>query len=215
MPVPTATVTTNTSSFVEWCARGRALPGQTVSGDAHFVEAQAARVLLAVVDGLGHGADAARASSTALATLQGFSGDLPAAFAACNAALAATRGAAMTLATIEPAGTLTWAGIGNVEGFVLQAPAGEERAREHLTLRGGVVGGRPAAARVSTLRLAAGDVLVLATDGIISGNAGALARNAPVDVIADDALQRFARASDDALVLVARYLGASAGEGEA
>jgi negative regulator of sigma-B (phosphoserine phosphatase) len=198
--------------FVEWCVRGRALAGQSVSGDAHVFEEQrdgaARRVLVAVVDGLGHGGDAARASSAAAAALRGFPGDVAAAFAACDAALAGTRGAAMTLATLDEGGALSWAGIGNVEGFVLQARTSPiERAREHLTLRGGVVGARATPARVSSLQLARGDVLVMASDGIASGAAGAIAREAPVAVIADDLLARFAKASDDALALVLRYLG--------
>lgn len=209
------------SPFFEWATQGRALAGERVSGDAFLVddqESERRRVLLAVVDGLGHGAEAAQASTAALNSLRGHSGDVAAAFAACNDALAETRGAAMSIAMLDVGGALSWAGIGNVESFVLRHADG---AREHLTLRGGVVGvggGRGAGggtsargtpARVSSARMSRGDLLVLATDGVAAGGAGTLAavRTHTVQSIADDVVARFAKATDDALVLVVRYLG--------
>ena len=48
---------------------------------------------------------------------------------------------------------------------------------------------------------------VLATDGIKSGFSDTLELTLGVQDLADDIVRRFGKTSDDALVLVARYLG--------
>src|SRR5260370_31641963 len=65
----------NTSTFqerpcIEWGVAARALPGQTVSGDLHLVKPFFKGVLLAVVDGLGHGDEATVAAQLAVTTLE-------------------------------------------------------------------------------------------------------------------------------------------------
>jgi hypothetical protein len=64
--------------------------------------------------------------------------------------------------------------------------------------------------RAEVTPVAKGDVLVLATDGV--GPDFALEARVPQSsqVIADRILERCSKGSDDALVLVARYLGAPA-----
>ncbi|MFZ3285209.1 MAG: hypothetical protein WA191_00020, partial [Telluria sp.] len=54
--------------LLDYACAGRALPGQAVSGDACLVRPFPDGVLLAVIDGLGHGAGAAEASRTAIVT---------------------------------------------------------------------------------------------------------------------------------------------------
>ena len=56
--------------FLEWGAAGRPMPGEMVSGDQYVVWPLPDGVLLAVVDGLGHGPAAAAAASEAGAILQ-------------------------------------------------------------------------------------------------------------------------------------------------
>jgi phosphoserine phosphatase RsbX len=55
--------------------------------------------------------------------------------------------------------------------------------------------------------VAAGDVLILATDGIRAGFADGLKLDEPTRILADKILNRHFKGNDDALVLVARYLG--------
>jgi len=50
------------SGLIWWGVAERALPGQTVSGDKYLVKPLADGVLLAVVDGLGHGGEATAAA---------------------------------------------------------------------------------------------------------------------------------------------------------
>src|SRR4051812_16934568 len=51
---------------LEWAVAGRALSGQLESGDAGLVVALARGTLLAVIDGLGHGSEAAAAAGSAV-----------------------------------------------------------------------------------------------------------------------------------------------------
>lgn len=192
---------------LDWAIAGRPLPGESESGDACVVQPAGGRVLLAVIDGLGHGAAAAVAARLAVATLAGHAAEpLEALVRRCHQALLRTRGVVLTLASICPAeDSLTWIGVGNVEGVLLRAAP--DRARESVLLRGGVVGGQLPPLRAATLTLQAGDTLLLLTDGIRAGfTIGPCAHLAPRQ-IADDLLRDHARDTDDALVLVARYLG--------
>jgi hypothetical protein len=55
--------------------------------------------------------------------------------------------------------------------------------------------------------LSPGDTLVMATDGVRSGFAADLPLHGSPQALADEILARDGKRTDDALVLVARYLG--------
>jgi len=95
--------------------RVEALPGEQESGDAVVVETAPERSMFAVIDGLGHGAGAARAASAAAAALRAKrdSGDLLAAMHAMHAELQGTRGAAATVCLIQ-GDRFSCCGVGNV-----------------------------------------------------------------------------------------------------
>jgi negative regulator of sigma-B (phosphoserine phosphatase) len=191
---------------LELAQAGRPLPGEAVSGDAAVALECASGVLLAVCDGLGHGPEAAEASAAALDVLEALPAEtpLPVLFDACHEALLRTRGVALTLAFLDAAtGTLSWAGIGNVDAVLLRA----DGSGKALLNRGGVVGYRMPAARVEVLPLQAGDLLVLATDGIASRFPSEIERSASCEEVAQAVLRRCAKDTDDALVLAARWRG--------
>src|SRR5690606_31568560 len=96
-------------------------------------------------------------------------------------ALRHTRGAAMTIVSIdEQRATATMLGIGNVETLILRADPAARPRRESGLLRGGVVGYRLPPLRVEAWPVAAGDVLVLATDGVREDFADALDPEEPL-----------------------------------
>jgi phosphoserine phosphatase RsbX len=173
------------------------------------VQASAGGVLAAVVDGLGHGDGAAVAAEAAAAVLASHAGEPPAALIRrCHEALRSTRGAVMSLAWFDPRqGTMTWLGVGNVEGTLLRADPGASRREESLFLAGGVVGGRLPPLRTSALPVARGDTLIFATDGVEAGFTRDLTADDSPQRIADAILARHRKETDDALVLVARYGG--------
>jgi serine phosphatase RsbU (regulator of sigma subunit) len=195
---------------LDWGVASRTKTGEVESGDQYFVRQSNRRTLLAVVDGLGHGGEAAAAAYTAINLLQQAEGDEPIAALVkrCHIALQTTRGAVMGLAALGAEDNeMQWLGIGNIESVVCYAhPDARPRVRPLLS-RGGIVGHRLPVLLASALPLARGDVLVLATDGVHTDFTGRLTSGEPVQGMADRILAQYAKETDDALVLVVRYLG--------
>src|SRR5215510_15889522 len=109
------------TALVDWAVASRTHPDQTESGDRHVVAAFSTGVLLGAVDGLGHGAAAAAAACAAVELLEARREEpVVDLVERCHAALAATRGVVMSLASYDaPRRTLTWIAVGNVEGVVV------------------------------------------------------------------------------------------------
>lgn len=192
-----------------WAGRGIEDGTASESGDLHVVEAFEGGVLIAVIDGLGHGAEAALAARRAAAELRAHAGRPVAELVErCHGSVRGTRGVVMSIASIDaPRSVLTWTGVGNVEAMVLRAGTHERGSKEVLVPRGGIVGHQLPALRTSEVLMSRGDLLVMATDGIRSAFTAALdVRQAPREA-ADAILAHYARERDDALVLLARYLG--------
>ena len=185
----------------------RALGGMPESGDLHLVQSFAGGLLVAVADGLGHGHEAALAARTAMAVLAG-APDTPLLrlVEQCHRALKTTRGVVLSLASFDARlSTMTWLGVGNVEGVLMRAGDRGYRKRDTVELRGGIVGHRLPPLRASTVEILPGDVLVLATDGIRFGFAEALKPGMAPQDMAQDILSRYGKTTDDALVLVGRW----------
>ncbi|HWW24930.1 MAG TPA: SpoIIE family protein phosphatase, partial [Caulobacter sp.] len=126
----------------------------------------------------------------------------------CHTALRGGRGAVMTLATIDlRLDQLTWTAIGNVEATLCRADGHAEPRRETIVPRGGVVGYQLPPLREVTLPLARGDVLILATDGIAHDFILETPAQTSAPDYASHLLGAYAKDTDDALVLVVRYLG--------
>lgn len=186
----------------------RILPGQTVSGDRHVVLSHRRGVTLAVIDGIGHGPEAAKAAELAAETLRLFPENNPLTqMNCCHLALAKSRGAVMTLAEFCPRDqTLTLCGIGNVEAALYRAAtAPGTPPRENALLRGGVLGGQLPAPHASIVPVGAGDVLVMASDGVRTEFDRDLTTRSDLQHLADHLLDRNFKGTDDALVLVARF----------
>ncbi len=199
------------SLVVEWGSAGVPIEGEVESGDAHVVVGFPYGVLVGLVDGLGHGPEAAAAAREAIRLLEAHAGepvlDL---VERCHEALRHTRGAVMSLASFDArVASITWIGVGNVEGILLRAPGAAAPSRESIALRGGIVGYRLPPLTAATLCVSPGDTLVMASDGIRSGFVAHLAARDDPQEMAESILARYARGSDDALVLVARYVGAA------
>jgi negative regulator of sigma-B (phosphoserine phosphatase) len=199
----------NGLKFVSWAVASRPSPGEYSSGDLSVVEPVPHGVLIGVIDGLGHGVEAAKAAAEASATVRRCAGDpIESVLQSCHKALKGTRGAVITLLEMNRAeDTLTWSGVGNIEGRLWPAMPGATLIRQSPPLRGGVVG--HAMPRVSTtvLPLSRGDLVILSTDGISNDFHEEFRLEGTVQQIADDILEEYWTAKDDALVLVARYLG--------
>ncbi|HUH84984.1 MAG TPA: SpoIIE family protein phosphatase [Stellaceae bacterium] len=187
----------------------RALGDAALSGDLYLAQPTTRGIRVAVIDGLGHGPEAARAAESARATLAAAADETPERLIeSCHQSLRATRGAALTLAELDrERSEMTWVAVGNVEGMVLRVGADGAREKIYVLARGGIVGHRLPPLRRQTVALKPGDLLILATDGIRAGFDEALDPRAPPQRNADAVLRRYGRKADDALVLVGRWRG--------
>jgi hypothetical protein len=193
---------------IEWGVAASSCNLNDGLGDCYVVKPVRGGVLLAVVDGLGHGKQAAKAAQLAIDTVQEYTdGSIVSIFGRCHERLHSTRGAVMSLALFSAAAhTVTWAGVGNVEGLLLRR-IGAGVHEDTLMLSSGVIGDRLPSVKAFTKNISFGDAVILSTDGIRPGfGEGLSLRSAPQE-IANAILTSHRRPDDDALVLVARFVG--------
>jgi negative regulator of sigma-B (phosphoserine phosphatase) len=200
---------TGSQPIIDWGIATLALEGEAESGDSHLVKPIPDGVLVAGVDGSGHGPEAAAAAQAAIGILEQYAHEsLHSLMGRCHQGLRNTRGVVMSLASFHPSdGTMRWLAVGNVDGRLLRASGNVLRRSQALLLRGGVVGYQLPALQESLLPVTRGDTLILATDGIRSDFSQGLILSDPPQQLADRILAGYKKAADDALVLVARYLG--------
>ena len=180
----------------------------TESGDSHVVRQLPEGVLAAVIDGVGHGNEAADAARIAGRTLNSSPHeDAVSLVWRCHEALKETRGVVMTLLFFSPSGAMTWVGIGNIEGVIFRCDASGRTRANHVVLRGGVIGHQVPPLRAECLTLLPHDTVILATDGIRPEFSDAFVPGEEPQAIADQILTRYRKGTDDALVLVGRCLG--------
>ena len=200
------------ASIVEWCVAGRPISGEEQSGDEALVLADDHAALVAAVDGVGHGLRAREAADAAVASLrQEPWDDLVSVTERCHGALRATRGAAVGLALFRDEGTVSWLGVGDITGRLVSGGGLPAPDGPCLASLSGVAGDEELPPlRPATIPVRRGDVLILATDGIDGAFADDVVATGTCEEIADRLLRDFARATDDALVVVVRYLAEDA-----
>lgn len=197
--------------MVEYGAAKFALPGQGESGDQHLVSCNQRGVLIAAIDGLGHGEEAAHAANVAMSILKADSDEpIISMVERCHEKLRTTRGVVMSLASIDTAhGLMTWLGIGNVQGVLMRADTKKGNAMETLLLRGGVVGSQLPPLQATILQITRGDTIYFVTDGVHSHFVQSLTALENPQRAADRILEHFRTGNDDALALVVRLTGIS------
>ncbi len=188
----------------------RALQGQSVSGDTYVVAPFPGGLLVAAIDGLGHGREASIAGKAAAESILSCAHEtVLSVIQRCHECIHHTRGVVMSVASFNAVdSTMTWLAVGNVEAYLLRADL-SSREKPYILMRGGVIGHSLPPLRAEILVVSPGDTLVMATDGIRSGFSSALESKAPPQEIADTIMTRFSRDTDDALVIVVRWLGGS------
>ena len=179
--------------------------GETDSGDRCVVKVAEKRVVIGVIDGLGHGPEAAQAAQAAADVVEAFSHEsVGALMVRCHEKLRTTRGAAITLMSIDAAtGQLDWLGAGNVAAVLLHFGEAGRSSHKELLVRSGTAGASLPSTAVSSIKIKRGDVVALATDGVNLRFIEDL-RPGPPQRLAESLLARHQTARDDALVVVAR-----------
>lgn len=183
------------------------LPGQEECGDRYVVAPFSDGVLVAAVDGIGHGAEAARAAEIAGNILKTRPHEaLEPLLKRCHDELRGTRGVVMSVASFNhPEMIMTWAGVGNVEGKLLSRDSLSQPLI--LLLNVGTLGHQMGPIHPTAHSIKAGDTLIFSTDGVLEDFGQHLNLEQSPQQLADDIMARSARHTDDALVLVGRYLG--------
>jgi anti-sigma regulatory factor (Ser/Thr protein kinase) len=179
--------------------------GETECGDGWAFKATSTGGLIVVVDGLGHGPQAAKAARAALETFD----NAPAAITLVelmtrvHEALRPTRGAAVAIAAIDRMEQkLRFCGLGNISGVVV-APAGTK----HLVSHNGTAGHELRRLQEFVQPWPIGSMLLLHSDGIATHwrleDYPGLADRSPA-LIAGVLYRDFNRGRDDATVAVVR-----------
>lgn len=190
---------------IAWGAVCRAKQGQTTSGDTYLVEElPTARVLAAVIDGLGGGEEAARAARLAEAHYrQHADQSLQDLVRHSHTALHQTRGAVVGLLRLEAAEhAASYVGVGNIGVYV------HSRQSIKPISKNGILGYRLPTLLELHYTYDPGDVFILYSDGV----SGQFALDAQIDIkqspqqIAEQILARHGKLTDDATVLVIKPL---------
>ena len=198
--------------MLDWAFATRTKPGNSDSGDIHVAKNCSAGMLLAAIDGVGHGKEAALAAHVARDVMDSYADEpLVSLLQRCHNKLRGTRGVVMSVARVDAeAKVMRWAGVGNVQGVLLRRNKWGGRAVENsLLLRAGVVGVQLPVLEAAVLPITPGDTLVLATDGVKATFDRSLADRLLPQSAADHILAEYGDDGDDALVLVGRYLGSN------
>src|SRR5216683_8092524 len=195
--------------MVEYGVAKLALPGHGQSGDHHLLRCNRKGVLVAAIDGIGHGEEAAEAAQAAATILTGCVDEpIISLVEQCHEKLRSTRGVVLSLASIDPIhGMMTWLGVGNVQGVLVRTNAKKANVQEVLLLRAGVIGSQLPPLQAAVLPIAQGDTLFFATDGIRNDFAESLSARENPQRAADRILKEYGSGNDDALVLVSRLTG--------
>jgi serine/threonine protein phosphatase PrpC len=184
-----------------WGAALRPKHGQTICGDAFVVQPLAGDALLvAVVDGLGGGAEAAHAAQGALASISSApERTLPDLLSRAHNAIHGTRGAVIGLLRLDLArARLAYIGVGNIG-----VHAYSQRPIKPIS-KNGILGYRMPTLLELSYTFDPGDCFVLFSDGISSRFTldRTLGGGAPAQELADTVLERYGKTTDDATVVV-------------
>ena len=189
-----------------WGAITRPSTGFEENGDAYIIKRIDDRLLLAIIDGLGHGLGALQAAREAVATIESYAAQsVETIIRATHEALRPTRGAVLGLAVIDClTGALEYAGIGNTD---FRALGGRSPIR--LISLNGTLGSRLDRVKVFKEQLPKVATIIMSTDGIserwdTEGYPGLLGLHP--QLLCAAVMRDYSRSNDDATILCGRLI---------
>ncbi|MDQ2668658.1 MAG: anti-sigma regulatory factor [Gemmatimonadota bacterium] len=175
--------------------------GEVECGDHWEVVASRERLTVMLVDGLGHGPEAAVAAASATRTFRAQADrSHEAIFSALDAGMHGTRGAALSVVTVEaPPAAVTFTGVGNVDARLTGG-----RATQYLVPQNGIVGHGMPPLRSTRASWSPGGHLVMHSDGIPARWRMDAYQGVPAHpgLLAGMIYRDFARERDDVTVVV-------------
>ncbi len=185
-------------------AASRCHPGESLNGDAYLVNhVNHDLTIVAVIDGLGHGADANKASAIAKEQiLQNSELPLDNLMKQVHNSLRGTRGTTLGLAKINTeTNKLLFSGIGNIESFIIS-----REGKKNLLSFGGIMGHNMRTPRVFEFDFNPGDSLCMYSDGITTRwRHDDVTWSDPPQKNAEHILNKYSRINDDATILIISY----------
>ncbi len=179
-------------------------PGETACGDGFFFAEHEGTRTLTLVDGSGHGVEAARATSVAIETfVANLASPCEEIVVAMHRALAPTRGAAVAVARIDAtARTVRFVGVGNINAVLVQGTT-----LRHMVSHNGTAGHVAPRIREFTYDFTSHPLVILNSDGLtsrwdLSAYPGVVSQHP--SLIAGVLLRDHRRGRDDASVVAVR-----------
>lgn len=200
-------MSSGTTPYLDYWVATRPIAGENESGDQYVVAPFENGVLVAAIDGLGHGEEACASARFAAQVLAAYAHEpVVSLMQRCHEELRKARGAVISIASFDAvAGTMSWIGVGNVEGLLLGSARHEKPRRASLVPRGGIVGDRLPNLVPSTVEIQCGDLLVFATDGIGSMFVRDVRHMEHPRQLVHHIFIQHAKTTDDALILGAQW----------
>jgi serine phosphatase RsbU (regulator of sigma subunit) len=176
--------------------------GERAIGDDYCVVEGDGFLLVAAVDGLGHGPEAQQAAARAVKTVREHSTLTPKVLLErVHGSLRGTRGVVIGLARIDLAAhTLVYAGLGNIEARIVSP----NKTYRPICVNG-IAGHQARYFREESFPFGVGDLLIMHSDGISDRfEITALARQRDPQMLANQIAHSHGKDHDDQLLLIAR-----------
>lgn len=177
--------------------------GYAVGGDLCYAYSVKDKLFIALVDVLGHGAEAYRSAEKLFQVLEERREDLLSVYSSMERAAARARGCALFLGTLTGS-TLNYIMVGNIRGWVIE----HKEKLEALLGQPGVVGGRRLMPVVREVKAGASSLIIVCSDGIrrsfVPGWEGGQLALGGGAYVATKILEEYSIPEDDASVLVGR-----------
>lgn len=187
---------------LHWSVQARAKHEGQPSGDGYTILRQADRLLFAVADGSGSGAEAARAVSHCLSSVESASDQLESEFRRCHEQLRGGRGAALAVVSVDvESGVMTWAAVGDVDGILMREREGKRVRYAGILQISGTLGVSFSGVALKSHLLQPGDTLAMTTDGVARNYIVGARMYRTAEEIAARTLQDYGSRTDDCLVL--------------
>jgi serine/threonine protein phosphatase PrpC len=182
-------------------------PGMSVNGDTYLSKEWGSMCLLGLIDGLGHGDEAALASQAAKKhVLENFDESLDVLIEGVHLALKSSRGAVGALVKVDMSSrVLQFCGVGNVDSRIISEPSMQPVSMP------GILGFNFRKARVFEYTFSRLDAVLLHSDGIsarFDSRSYPELLTRPKETLAK-ILEEHASAYDDATILIALWGGGS------
>jgi negative regulator of sigma-B (phosphoserine phosphatase) len=188
---------------IKFGSASRPVHGSKYNGDNYIFKEFNNKVLISVIDGLGHGELAAVASGKCMKCIEEYyDHGLAEIFKYCNIELRKTIGVVLGVLFIDfEHSILSFAGVGNISARVIGAKP------VHFISRDGIVGYNMPEIKENRHPYTAGDTILMHSDGISSRvlrYPASMLLKKDVQEAADEIMKLFGKDEDDATVIVAR-----------